>query len=69
MIILNTTPLTPAVFKPITISLTFDTAKELQMMQGFLGYRTTVADAVYLAGSSTHKFVFELLTDISKELK
>jgi len=69
MIILNTTPLTPAIFKPITISMTFDTAKELQMMQDFLEYRTTVADAVYFAGSATHKFVFELLTNISKELK
>jgi len=49
--------------------MTFDTAKELQMMQDFLEYRTTVADAVYFAGSATHKFVFELLTNISKELK
>ena len=69
MIILNTTPLTPAVFKPITISMTFDSAAELRMMKDFVDYRTTVANAVYFAVSGNHRFVFELLANISKELK
>jgi len=69
MIILNTTPLTPTVFKPVTISITFDSARELQMMQKFLDYRATVAHAVYFSTSPGNEFVFDLLENISKELK
>lgn len=69
MIILNTTPLTPPAYKPITISITFSNAKELSMMQDFLQYRTTVASNLYLEKTDAHVFVSQLLAGISKELK